>query len=394
MKRMNIRSAGTAFGAVLLSSFLMFPMVHVPEVAAQSKGSFAQEWEALIAAAKQEGTLAIATGGAPSRQYRPTFDAFRKEFGIRVEVSSGGANDVANRILAERKAGRSPVDVALISTRINTLRFVPAKALMPMSELLFHPDVTDLSKWYGGKHWYADREQRYTLIYHASLEEDFRSWYNTKEISEEEIKTIKTQWDFFDPKWKGKIQGQAMNDPSGVRQMMDAWFEPDRGPEWVKKYLTGADITFSPDRRVLENWLVGGRFPLWAVTTASEELRTLEEKGLPIKQYSLPRKVGILRAAGSGCCISVFDGAPHPNAAKLFVNWFLTKDVQTLTHETIANMDRASLREDVPRGQVTEEHMRKPGKEYHFPDADPESGERFRMAQDEVMKIWGSRQKR
>lgn len=380
--------ARTALTALALA----LPAALAPS-AAQSQSNFEKEWKALIEAAKKEGTLAIATGGAPSRQYRPTFDAFTEKFGIRIEVSSGGANDVANRVLAERKVGRTPVDMSLISIRIHNLRYVPAKALVPFAPLLIHPDVVDTSKWYGGKHWYGDKEQKYVFIYHASLEDDYKTWYNTDKITEAEIKTIKTQWDFFDPKWKGKIQGQAMNDPSGLRQMMDSWDDSGRGPEWVEKYLTSKDITFSPDRRVLENWLVGGRFPIWAVTTSSEDLRELSKKGLPIKQISLPREVGALRAGGSGCCISVFEGADHPNAAKLFVNWFLSREGQTLTHETVPYMDRASLRDDVPRGQVVPEHMRKPGKKYIFPDADPSSAERFREVQKKVMEIWETRQR-
>ena len=46
--------------------------------AAAPSANFEQEWTKLIAAAKQEGTLMVASGGAPSRQYRPVVDAFRK----------------------------------------------------------------------------------------------------------------------------------------------------------------------------------------------------------------------------------------------------------------------------------------------------------------------------
>ena len=64
----------------------------------------------------------VASGGAPSRQYRPVMDAFTKKFGIKVEVSTGNATDTVNRVLAERKAGKFTVDVALISSRENNLR--------------------------------------------------------------------------------------------------------------------------------------------------------------------------------------------------------------------------------------------------------------------------------
>jgi ABC-type uncharacterized transport system YnjBCD substrate-binding protein len=73
---------------------------------AQATASFEQEWAKLIAAAKQEGTVAIASGGAPSRQYRPVVEVFQKKFGVKVEVSTGSATDTVNRVLAERKAGK------------------------------------------------------------------------------------------------------------------------------------------------------------------------------------------------------------------------------------------------------------------------------------------------
>jgi ABC-type Fe3+ transport system substrate-binding protein len=119
----------------------------------------------------------------------------------------------------------------------------------------------------------------------------------------------------------------------------------------------------------------------------------LAKKGLPIKQVLLPKQIGLVRAGGSGCCISVFANAPHPNAAKLFVNWFLSKEGQTLTHTLIPAIDRQSLRTDIPIGEVVPEQRRVPGKEYAFPDADPAMGAKQEEVQKWVMKIWESRQK-
>jgi ABC-type Fe3+ transport system substrate-binding protein len=184
-----------------------------------------------------------------------------------------------------------------------------------------------------------------------------------------------------------------MGDPSGIRQMIDSYFEPDRGPDWVKTYLLNAGITFSDDRRILETWVVGGRLPLQAVATGSEDLIALAKKGLPIKQMFLPKQLGMIRAGGSGCCISVFANAPHPSAAKLFVNWFLSKEGQTLTHAMIPNIDRSSLRNDIPLGEVVPDQRRAPGKQYAFPDAEPGMGAKQEEAQKWIYKIWESRQK-
>ena len=124
-----------------------------------------------------------------------------------------------------------------------------------------------------------------------------------------------------------------MGDPSGIRQMIDSYFEPDRGPEWVR--------TLHDQRRrdifamTGGSWKLGssvGDFRCNSSPPAPRKSRALGEKGLPIKQLFLPKQVGMLRACGSGCCISAFANAPHANAAKLFINWFLTKEGQTLTH--------------------------------------------------------------
>ena len=359
-----------------------------------ASADFKSDWAQLIAAAKKEGKVSIAAGGAPSRQYRHVFEAFKKKFGVDVEVSRGGAGKTISRVMAERKANKFTTDLALISVRINNQRLVPSGSLIPFEGLLIHPEVLDKSKWHGGRFWYGDKDLKYTFFYTAAISDDYNYWYNTQKVSKEEIAAIKTPWDLLKPKWKGKLAGYALDDPSGIRQMIDAWKSPDQGPDWVKKFLTEMNVTFSSDRRVVETWLVRGRYPIMpSAGEGNEELRELAKKGLPVKEALLPTKVGMLRASGSGCCISAFKNAPHPNAAKLFANWFLTKEGQTIIHETIPNLSRSSLRNDIPFGNVTKENRRKPGKEYLYPDADPKSGQRNKEIQDRIKKIWEARQR-
>jgi len=387
------KSWRSAIILVRLLLSVLFPAVAFAAAAPQPSANFETEWAKLIAAAQQEGTLSIASGGAPSRQYRPVVDVFSKKFNIKVEVSTGNATDTVNRVLAERKAGKFTVDVALISSRENQQRLVPSDSLVPLTSLLFHPDVLDMSAWYKKRHMYADKFGKFALIYHAGLEDQYEAWYNTDKIKEAEIATLAKQTDIFDPKWKGKIAGQGMGDPSGIRQMIDSYFEPDRGPEWVRRYMTTTGVTFTDDRRILETWLVNGRFPVHYIATGTEDYIALARKGLPIKPHYIIKKVGVLRASGSGCCISAFANAPHANAAKLFINWFLTKEGQTATHTLIPNLDRASLRNDVPFGEVLPQQRRGFGKEYAFPDADPAMGAKQEEVQKWAFKIWESRQK-
>ena len=150
--------------------------------AAQATGKFEQEWSELIASAQREGAVVIASGGAPSRQYRPVVDVFQKKFGIKVELSTGSATDTVNRVLAERKAGRYTADVALISLRENNQRLVPSGSLVPIAPLLIHPEVVDTSGWYQGRHWYSDPESKHVFISHVSQENQYEVWHNTGKI--------------------------------------------------------------------------------------------------------------------------------------------------------------------------------------------------------------------
>ena len=205
-RRVANRSIGIMM-AILSGSLLFLPTVH----GASATANFDQEWAKLVAAAKQEGTVAIASGGAPSRQYRPVVDVFQKKFGVTVEVSTGNATDTVNRVLAERKAGKYTMDVALISSRENNQRLVPSESLIPFASLLIHPEVVDKSAWYRGRYWYSDKESKYAFIYHVSKEDRYETWYNTDKIKEAEIATIKKQTDFSTRAGRGRsrVKGWA-----------------------------------------------------------------------------------------------------------------------------------------------------------------------------------------
>ncbi len=169
-------------GGILSAAILTFLVFSAPAAFAAS-ADFQKEWAKLIAAAKKEGTVSIAAGGAPSRQYRHVFNKFTKKFGIKVEVSRGGAGRTTSRVLAERKAKKYTVDIALISVRINNQRLVPTKALIPFEPLLVHPEVVDKSKWVGGRYFYGDKFLKYTFFYTAAVIDKNDMWYNTDKIS-------------------------------------------------------------------------------------------------------------------------------------------------------------------------------------------------------------------
>ena len=64
------------------------------------------------------------------------------------------------------------------------------------------------------------------------------------------------------------------------------------------------------------------------------------------------------------------DRAPHPNAAKLFLNWWLTQEGQTAYNTLTDGNPPPSLRVDVPVGVTLPQEQRIDGVAYHMSSLD------------------------
>ncbi|MCH8917090.1 MAG: extracellular solute-binding protein [Proteobacteria bacterium] len=359
-----------------------------PPAAAQSGANFEKQWSNLITAAKKEGRLVLSTGAIP--EYQHIFDAFKAKFGIAIVTDGGSGSSRATRILAERRAGRFTVDVGLMSVAANTRRMEPAGTLVDLAPLLIHPDVTDTSKWYLNRHWYVDGKGTKTIfVYSARANNSWRFWYNTDKLSKQDVASLKTPWAFLEPQWKGKMADQSWSDPGRLGGMLEMYFALDAGPQWIKKYFTEMDVIFTGDTRLEESWLIRGRRPLkWDEGDIGNVLRKFMDK-FPIAVVEFPRQRGKLEARGSECCINILKKAPHPNAAKLFVNWFLTKEIQTMTHMSKPPRRYTSLRTDgVLPGNTQKIHRRVPGTKYYFRDFDKDYRAKEKAARAFIIKYY------
>ena len=336
--------------------------------------AFQPEWEALIAAAQAEGELFAATaGGSATRNFRPILEAFSEKYGIEATVSTGGGRATADRILAERAAGKYTVDIIHSGGNTAKSRFVPNGVLVPIAPLLVHPEVTDLSNWYQQKHWWTDLEQKYVFAYSASGNNyNLGMRYNTDLVTQADIDAMRSVYDFLDPKWKGQIVTLS---PSYLPSTMyTAYVHPDVGPEWITRFYNEMDVEFNPEYRSIADGVSLGKFAMGVnIATAGGDIDELAEQGLPVARINKPFKERpILSTTSSSSNIVVVDSGPHPNAAKLYLNWFLSKEGQTLVHN-VAPQPAPSLREDgIPIGNTDREDRRIPGVEYLAISTSPE----------------------
>lgn len=300
------------------------------------------DWEQTVAAAKKEGHLNIYI-----YRYDGVLREFKKDFpGINVVAVVGRGNELATRIMSERRAGKYLPDVYSAGPGGNYNILYKGKALDPIKPLLVLPEVTDESKWYGKEHRYADGEGKYVFAYLASPS-DAQLAYNATLVNPKEFKSY---WDFTQPKWRGKIVALDLRDGGLGGTMQFFYYNPELGPEFIRKFFGTMEIQFSRNFRQMTDWLAQGRF---AICFGCKDSMRAKNQGLPVDDFETHRwKEGVSFSSGGGS-LSLPNQAPHPNAAKVFINWFLSRRGQ-IALQKLGDVDDSpnSRRIDIPKDDV------------------------------------------
>ncbi|MEX0841666.1 MAG: extracellular solute-binding protein [Xanthobacteraceae bacterium] len=274
-------------------------------------------WDETLAAAKKEGKVVIVGSPDPVMR-REIIPKFTERFGIPVEFIAGSSSQLAGRIRTERSSGIYAVDVFMsgADTTINVLH--PQKMIDPLKPLLILPEVTDGAKWKNGKPRFVDKEQKYILQLFSSV--DTLIFINTDFVKPEEMRAAK---DLLNPKWMGKI---VTDDPNatGSGSGSAVHFYTQLGADFVKKLYVDQKPVISRDRRQTTDWLARGVYPI-CLTCRPDDVQQLNKEGY--KLVGLYRFSDMLnRVKLSPFVLTVANKAPHPNAARVFVNWMAGKD--------------------------------------------------------------------
>lgn len=303
---------GLAVSLVVIGSLLTVKAVG----AADSKPAWQMTWEKTVAAAKKEGRLSFYVGRYGSE---PLLNEFRKEFPeIKIVTVNGTGNSLGTRIVTEARAGTMVADLYSGGAVTNFEILYKGKVLDSIKAALILPEVLDESKWYGGKHRYNDPEQEHVFIYIANPT-SASIYYNTSLVNPKDFKSF---WDLVQPKWKGKFVSQEPTGTGIGPSLQFFFYHPDLGPEFLRKLFVDQQPVYSRDRRQMTDWLAQGKFALCMGCRDSEKAN---KQGLPVNDMDMVDwKEGAHVSSGGGS-LSLIKGGPHPNAAKVFINWFLTR---------------------------------------------------------------------
>jgi iron(III) transport system substrate-binding protein len=342
-----------------LALALMWWAAVTSSAAAQS--SAPTDWDATVAAAKKEGKVVLYM-----RRYDGVMKYFTQRYPeIKPTVVTGEGSVIGARILAERRAGKYLVDLYVGGPYTVGGMLLPANALDPIKPQLVLPEVLDTRAWVNNELRYTDPDKKYNFAFLATPGSDQVS-YNTKLV---DPKTITSYRDFLDPKWKGKI---VSLDPSqrffgALTQFM--YYNPQLGEEYFRQLFGGMDITYGRNTRQMTDWLASGKFALCFGCLSIEKARA---QGLPVDNIDTTTFTeGASYQAASGS-ISLLNKAPNPNAAKVFINWFLSREGQIAVQKiTDAGKHLNSGRIDIPKDDVDEDNLLVAGRRY-FDQNSPE----------------------
>ena len=268
----------------------------------------------LLEAAKKEGkvvfyaTLNINDSNALLSRFEQKYPF------IKTELLRAGSEQLLNRILTEDSAGRSAIDLVNLTT-INALKKRNLLQMHHSPEFAAYPQQFKDT----GNYW-ATLFNIYYVI-----------GYNPKMVPQKD--TPKNWDDFLDPKWKGKI-GMDQEEYEWYAATVHYW-----GNERAQRFhraLAKQGVHWNRGHTMISQLMAAGEFPLGIVY--AHRVESMKKSGAPIEWVKNADPVFVTLSP-----VAVAAKARNPNAAKLLMDFVLSREAQLV----LRNANRLSGRSDV-----------------------------------------------
>jgi ABC-type Fe3+ transport system substrate-binding protein len=189
----------------------------------------------------------------------------------------------------------------------------------PLEKVLILPEVLDKKAWLEGNFKWLDREHLF-LAYISTVR--ISHYVNSALANPDELRSYR---DLINPKWKRKI---SMDDPT-VTGTGNNWVAMvgNKIMGWdFMRAIANQEPVLLRDSHLQATWLIQGKYPV-AIAPKPDIVQEFRNAGVEM--------VGILPSEGTyttvgGGSVARFKNAPHPNAARVFINWLLTREGQSL----------------------------------------------------------------
>jgi ABC-type Fe3+ transport system substrate-binding protein len=261
----------------------------------------------VIEAAKKEGEVVWYSTQIISQLVRPVTVAFEKKYpGIKVRAIRANASEVAVRILNESRAGRVQSDV-----------FDGTSTVVPLKKegyvLQWQPDA---AKAYPAL--YKDPEGYWVANNLFINTPGFNTGLVPKGTEPRSYR------DLLDPKWQGKLAWNGLPSTSGSAGFIGnvlAEMGQDKGMAYLRELSKQRITNVAGSAREVLDQVIAGEYAI-ALQIFNHHAVISAKKGAPVDWIKMEP------ATGSLSVISIHKGAPHPNAAKLLVDFIISKQGQ------------------------------------------------------------------
>lgn len=347
---------------ILLAATLGAVIAMAPATSARGQTADPAKWVQLQKKAKEEGQLVLS--GPPFPGLRTALSgAFNQRYGIELNYLGMNAGEIITRVDTESKADKVGIDANLGGT--STCWAMSARGeIENMNGKLIDPEILRPEVWRYGKPKLNEPGQT------PSVGADFKCSLQTAEwvmtdlfanTSIVKLGEIASWKDLLKPEYTGKI---AAFDPrrSGPGQTPVGYLAALFGNDFVKDLYVGQQVKLTADNRQLAEWVARGEYPI-GIGLVQFAVEIYRKQGLPIERIFPKDGEGSL--TGGFSVVMLIKNAPHPNAAQLFVNWFASKEAQTIYE---AQMMETSLRTDISGSEVPNYVRPKQGVAYPVDD--------------------------
>jgi iron(III) transport system substrate-binding protein len=327
----------------------------VAAAGAATPGTWQEEWNRTISGAEKEGQVVLYA----NEGIEGSADDFQRRYPkIKVVRVSGRSGQLVTRLMTERRAGKYLADVTKLGTgSASALYRARPFPLQPVDSALILPEATDKSKWWLNKHQYADPEGKYILSPCVSVHIDMVS-YNTELVNPADLTSY---WDILNPKWKGRIGSMDPRAAGGREGGRLIYFHPELGPQFFKRLLAEMDLVLSHEPRQAVDWLAQGKLAFLLFTSPREVLRAKAQKlSVDILDPRRMKEAAVVETAASS--FMLMDKPANLNAARLFLNWLMSREGQISFQKSQGSCD--SARVDIPKDDVPPLSRRKDGVQY------------------------------
>ncbi|CAB3806926.1 hypothetical protein LMG27177_06193 [Paraburkholderia fynbosensis] len=257
-------------------------------------------WDNVVAAAKKEKTVVFYTGLLSSKCMDRNIQRFKDQYGVEVQSFRARGGELLERIRVEQASNRFIGDVEWNGPPVIFLQG-QAGALEPIGQL---PNTANLLPGFAVEKFAVPAERS-----------SIGMVVNDRLVKPGDIKSWK---DIIDPKWRGKIATDQMD----VMGIGNIWFDVTErafGKSYQEALAKNKPL-ISRDWGAMQRRVASGEYLAYV---GIEAFNGLTARGLPVK-WMVPAE----GAPAYTAKLAVLKNAPHPNAARLFINFLLSSESQ------------------------------------------------------------------